>query len=518
MSHTQTQAAEPASSVITTFHELNLSPALKRQLDNLGFVTPTPVQAAAVPEGLLGKDVLATAQTGTGKTLAFLLPIIQRLMNQARPTATPAAPVAAPAEGHLKQTPGHAASQRVSGRPTTNGPTHPAVLILVPTRELALQVEKVYADVSSRFLPRAAVIIGGANENPQIQALKNGARVIVATPGRLEDLLDRRLVKLDRIEVLVLDEADRMLDMGFIPAIRRIVKKLPRERQSMCFSATIEPSVAHLLDEVLKNPVKMAFGSTTRSADSVKLLAYEAAQTQKADLLLRLVKANTGPALVFVGTKRKTEAVAKKLDKAGIIVAVLHGDRSQSQRVRALEQFQKGKAQVLVATDVASRGIHVDGIAQVINYDLPKIAEDFIHRAGRTGRAGETGIAVTFYTALERRDIAQLERKIGRKLERVVVEGQALEHEERVGPIDTSKIRLVTLPQRGGARPASNGRSPYSQNAGRGQSNGSGNGSADGKSRRRRFGKHLTQGNDARGNSANSPRVMLEGESLQNFE
>ncbi len=502
------QVAETESAAIITFHELNLSPALKRQLDTLGFTTPTPVQAAAVPEGLLGKDVLATAQTGTGKTLAFLLPVIQRLMNQAKPTAAPAP--TAPIEHQLKSTPGHMASQRVSGRPTTHGPTHPAVLILVPTRELALQVEKVYADVSSRFLPRAAVIIGGANENPQIQALKNGARVIVATPGRLEDLLDRRLVKLDRIEVLVLDEADRMLDMGFIPAIRRIVKKLPTARQSMCFSATIEPSVAHLLDEVLKSPVKLAFGSTTRSADSVRLLAYEVAQTQKADLLLRLVKANSGPALVFVGTKRKTEAVAKKLDKAGIQVAVLHGDRSQSQRVRALEQFQKGRAQVLVATDVASRGIHVDGIAQVINYDLPKIAEDFIHRAGRTGRAGETGIAVTFYTALERRDIAQLERKIGRKLERTAVEGQALEHEERVGPIDTSKLRLVAVPQRGhaGGQPGS-GRTPYSNNTAP-QENG-------GRSRRRRFGKHLTHGNDARGNSASSPRMMLEGEVLQKF-
>jgi ATP-dependent RNA helicase RhlE len=508
MSQQNTQAAETATPVAPTFQELNLSPALKRQLETLNFVTPTPVQAAAIPEGLLGKDVLATAQTGTGKTLAFLLPIIQRLMNQARPTAAPA-PAAMPiAPG---QTPGHAASQRVH---SAKGPTHPAVLILVPTRELALQVEKVYADVSSRFLPRAAVIIGGANENPQIQALKNGARVIVATPGRLEDLLDRRLVKLDRIEVLVLDEADRMLDMGFIPAIRRIVKKLPTPRQSMCFSATIEPSVAHLLDEILKNPVKLAFGSTNRSADSVKLQAYEVEQTQKADLLLRLVKQNSGPALVFVATKRKSEAVGKKLSKSGIEVAVLHGDRSQSQRVRALDQFQQGKVQVLVATDVASRGIHVDGIAQVINYDLPKIAEDFIHRAGRTGRAGETGIAVTFYTALERRDIAQLERKIGRKLERVLIDGKELAHEERVGPIDTSKLRLVQVPARGGQA----ARSPYSSN--KAPQGGQKQEAAGG--RRRRFGKRLHSGardsrGSGRGESSNAPRMMLEGEVLQKF-
>jgi ATP-dependent RNA helicase RhlE len=512
MSPTHTQGAEPAAATVPTFHELNLSPALKRQLDTLKFVTPTPVQAAAIPEGLLGRDILATAQTGTGKTLAFLLPIIQRLMNQARPTATPAPAAAAPVETHLKQTPGHLASQRASGRPHVSGPTHPAILILVPTRELALQVEKVYADVSSRFLPRAAVIIGGANENPQVQALKNGARVIVATPGRLEDLMKRRLVKLDRIEVLVLDEADRMLDMGFIPAIRRIVQKLPTPRQSMCFSATIEPSVAHLLDEILKNPVKMAFGSTSRSADSVKLLAYEVEQTQKADMLLRLCKANSGPALVFVGTKRKAEAVGKKLEKSGISVAVLHGDRSQSQRVRALDQFQQGKVQVLVATDVASRGIHVDGIAQVINYDLPKIAEDFIHRAGRTGRAGETGIAVTFYTALERRDIAQLERKIGRKLERTAIEGQALAHEERVGPIDTSKLRLVAVPGRGGAH-SSAARTPYGNN--RAPQGGQKQEAAGG--RRRRFGKRLNERSSGRGADSNAPRMMLEGEVLQKF-
>jgi len=507
MQSVKPQAAAPEAistpDTVTTFHELNLSPALKGQLDALGFITPTPVQATAIPHGLAGKDVLATAQTGTGKTLAFLLPIVQRLMNQARPR--PVDPDAHPA---LRAEPYKA-------------PRHPAVLILLPTRELALQVEKVYRDISARFLPKAAVIMGGASENLQVEALRHGARVIIATPGRLEDLLKRRLLKLDKIEVLVLDEADRMLDMGFIPAIRRIVRQLPAHRQSMCFSATIEPSVAHLLDEVLKNPVKLAFGSAQKTADGVKLVAYEVEQTQKADLLQRVIQQQPGPTLVFVGTKRRSESVARKLQKAGIEVALLHGDRSQSQRVRALEQFQQGKVQVLVATDVASRGLHVDSIAQVINYDLPKIAEDFIHRAGRTGRAGETGTAITFHTALERREIAQLERKIQRKIERVVIGGNELAHEERVRPVDTSKLRLMQVPQRrgqsgGGAASHGSSRSPYSSNRGPQKGGGQSSGGPAGRRRRNQGGRSTNNGSGNQNSSA--PRLMLEGEVLQQYD
>jgi ATP-dependent RNA helicase RhlE len=249
------------------------------------------------------------------------------------------------------------------------------------------------------------------------------------------------------------------------------------------------------MDEILKNPARVAIGSTTQTIDAVRLLAYEAEQTQKADLLLRLIQDDPGPALVFVGTKRKSESVAKKLTKAGIQVALLHGDRSQPQRVRALEQFQQGKVQVLVATDVASRGIHVDSIAQVINYDMPKMAEDFIHRAGRTGRAGESGKAITFFTALERREIGQLERAINRKIERVLMDGKALAHEERVGPVDTSKLRLVSVASRQG---------------------GNSSGPGEVKSRRRRYGRKLNARED-RGAQSNSPRMMLEGEVLQKF-
>ena len=376
------------------FSELNLSSHLKQQLARNQFVTPTPVQEAAIPPAMEGRDVLATAQTGTGKTLGFLLPAMERLLAS-------------------------------KGR-------HPAVLILTPTRELALQVEKQYTQLAGKALPRAATLIGGASESNQIRDLKAGARLIVATPGRLEDFLERRLIDLRRIDVLVLDEADRMLDMGFIPAVRRIVAKLPKQRQSMCFSATIDPAVTHLLDEILRNPVRLTLDSTQQTASNVQLLAYEVDPDQKAALVHRVVSEEQGQSLVFVGTKRRTEHVARRLSKAGVLVALIHGDRSQSQRNRALEDFQRGRVRVLVATDVASRGIHVDNIAQVINYDLPKMAEDFIHRAGRTGRAGNSGIAATFYTPIERRDFLRFERALNRKIERVVIEGASnLDREER---------------------------------------------------------------------------------------
>lgn len=388
------------------FSELNLSTHLKQQLARNQFVTPTPVQAAAIPPAMDGRDVLATAETGTGKTLGFLLPAMERLLAS-------------------------------KGK-------HPAVLILTPTRELALQVEKQYTQLAGKALPRAASLIGGASENNQIRDLQAGARLIVATPGRLEDFLERRLIDLSRIDVLVLDEADRMLDMGFIPAVRRIVAKLPKERQTLCFSATIDPAVAHLLNEILRNPIRLSFGSTQQASSSVRLLAYEVDPDQKAALVHRVVTEEQGQSLVFVGTKRRTEHVARRLGKAGIPVAMIHGDRSQSQRNRALEDFQRGRARVLVATDVASRGIHVDNIAQVINYDLPKMTEDFIHRAGRTGRAGNTGVAATFYTPIERRDFLRFEKALNRKIERVVIEGAGnLDREERGHVVTTAPALKV---------------------------------------------------------------------------
>lgn len=279
--------------------------------------------------------------------------------------------------------------------------------------------------------------------------MRAGARLVIATPGRLEDLLDRKLITFDSIKTLILDEVDRMLDMGFIPAIRRIAAQLPKSRQTLCFSATLETSVAHLIHDYVRDPVRLSFGSTQKASESVNLTAYEVHKDQKLALLKRLLQAESGRTLVFVRTKRATERVAEKLKRQGMNVSVLHGDRSQSQRNSALTAFQQGKSRVLVATDVASRGIHVDEIAQVVNYDLPAIAEDFIHRVGRTGRAGAKGAAATFFSGVERSDLARLERALQLKMNRGHVEAD-LAREEGTRPIDVSS--LVPVPAQPGSR------------------------------------------------------------------
>ena len=393
------------------FTELPISPYLQDRLAAAQFVTPTEVQAAAIPHAVQGKDILATAQTGTGKTLAFLLPIMEKLLAKS--------------------------SSGVQA------------LVLAPTRELAMQINTQYEQLRGRKLPAAALLIGGNSEKTQLESLRRGAKLIVATPGRFEDLLDRRLFDLKSLHTLVLDEADRMLDMGFIPAVRRIVAQLPRARQTMCFSATLDPAVAHLVNDYLRAPVRLEFGSTRRASETVNLIAYEVQPDQKLALLRSLLENETGRSLIFVRTKRATERLAQKLERDGFRIAVIHGDRSQSQRTKALTSFQQGKADVLVATDVASRGIHVDNVAQVINYDLPTMAEEFIHRAGRTGRAGLTGNAITFFTHLERSDLAALERTLQVKIRRERASSE-LVREERVKPVDVSTF--VPVPVRPGSR------------------------------------------------------------------
>ena len=387
---------------MSTFKTLPISPYLQDRLQAAEFITPTEVQNAAIPHVANGKNVVATAQTGTGKTLAFLVPVMDKLLLQAE--------------------------------------ARPGALVLVPTRELALQIGKQYEQLRGKKLPAAALLIGGVAEKSQLRAVRSGAKLIIATPGRFEDLFDRELVSLAGIKTLVLDEVDRMLDMGFIPAIRRIVSQLPRARQTLCFSATLEPSVEHLVDDYARDAVRLAFGSTTKASESVNLLAYEVHTDQKLSLLKRLLNEETGRTLIFVRTKRATERLAEKLNRHGLNVSVLHGDRSQSQRNSALTAFQHGKSRVLVATDVASRGIHVDDIAQVINYDLPAIPEDFIHRVGRTGRAGATGSAITFYSGVERSDLARIERTLQLKMRRGQVESD-LVREERAMPVDVSGMR-----------------------------------------------------------------------------
>jgi ATP-dependent RNA helicase RhlE len=411
------------------FQELPISPYLQDRLAAAEFVTPTEVQAAAIPHAMCGKDILATAQTGTGKTLAFLVPIIEKLL--------------------ARKLPGNDAAGHVSPRAQARPAKGVQALVLVPTRELAMQINKQYEQLRGKKLPPAALLIGGSSERPQVEALRRGAQLVVATPGRFEDLLGRNLFKVDAVNTLVLDEADRMLDMGFIPAIRRIVAQLPLSRQTLCFSATLEPSVAGLVDDYLRNPVRLAFGSTRSASDSVALTAYQVETDQKLSLLRRLLERENGRSLVFVRTKRATQRLADKLERSGMRVAVIHGDRTQSQRTNALASFQEGKSRVLVATNVASRGIHVDDIAQVINYDLPAIAEDFIHRVGRTGRAGATGVAATFFTTVERADLVRLERSLQLKIKRAHVDGD-LPREQRPGPVDISA--MVPSPVKPGSK------------------------------------------------------------------
>ncbi len=367
------------------FSELSISAFTKERLSQAGFSTPTPVQAAAIPHALEGKDVLATAQTGTGKTLAFLVPIIEDLLKQ--------------------RTPGVAA------------------LILVPTRELAIQVAEQYDRLRGKQLPVAAIVVGGLSENQQLSALRKGARLVVATPGRLEDFLDRKLIDFRALRMLVLDEADRMLDMGFLPAIRRIAAALPGNRQTLFFSATLEASAARLVDNYLKDPVRLAFGSVLKPSENVRVQALEVSHHRKQDVLQQLLAKESGRCLVFARTKRGAERLAKNLNRNGFTATAIHGDRSQSQRNTALAGFQQGRYRVMVATDLASRGIHVQDIAHVINYDLPDIAESFIHRVGRTGRAGQQGIASTLFSSDQRADLFLLERSLGIQMERVQADG-----------------------------------------------------------------------------------------------
>ena len=393
-----------------SFSELTISQYTKDRLAAANFTIPTPVQAATIPEALAGKDVLATAQTGTGKTLAFLIPIMEHLLQS--------------------DVPGIAA------------------LVLVPTRELAMQVTDQFNALRGKRLAPAALVVGGLAESTQLTALRKGARLVVATPGRLEDFLGRKLINFRALRILILDESDRMLDMGFIPAIRRIAATLPKERQAMCFSATLASEVAHLVNDYLRNPVRVAFGSTIKPAENVRVQAFEVDHDRKQEVLQRLLTRETGRCLVFARTKRGTERLAKTLIRQGFSAAMIHGDRTQSQRSAALAGFQRGNYRILVATDVASRGIHVQDIAHVINYDMPADAESFIHRAGRTGRAGEHGVASTLFARDQHTDLLQLERTLGLRMERMREGAESWEK------TDGAPARISTH-QRHGTSPAS---------------------------------------------------------------
>lgn len=362
------------------FSELPLCSVLQNNLAKHNFVQSTPVQSQAIPPALEGRDVVATAQTGTGKTLAFVLPMLESLM-------------------HGRRRPGVQA------------------IILSPTRELALQIQETFVKVAVGTGINSAVIVGGMNERPQIDAVKRGAQVLIATPGRLEDFLQRKLVQPFFNKILVLDEADRMLDMGFLPSIQRILAALPAQRQTMFFSATIEKSVAHLVEKHVNNPARIAIGPTSEASAQVELHAYEIGKDAKYDLLQHLLNQEDGSFLVFARTKHGAERLARQLERGGFDATTIHGNRTQAQRNKALKGFQDGAYRILVATDVASRGIHVDSISHVVNYDLPQVPEDFIHRVGRTGRAGLTGIAHTFVMPGERSEVRRIEKALNTRLQ-----------------------------------------------------------------------------------------------------
>lgn len=363
-----------------SFSSLPLHPTLQKNLERHNLKTPTPVQAGSIPPALDGRDVVATAQTGTGKTLAFALPILQKLVG-------------------------------------TNGNGPIRAVILSPTRELAIQIEETFTKLTAGTPVRTAVVVGGMSEFKQLKTLKRGVQVVIATPGRLCDFLDRRLVKLDQVQQFVLDEADRMLDMGFLPSIKDILSATPETKQTLLFSATIEKSVAHLIESYVKNPARISIGATTKTADFVDLHHYEVSNAEKLSLLSHLLRADEGSFLVFARTKHGTDRLADQLSDAGFKSTRIHGNRTQAQRNQALEGFKRGQYRVLVATDVAARGIHVDGIAHVVNYDLPQVPEDFIHRVGRTGRAGARGTASTFSTRQERGEIRRIEKAISLRLQ-----------------------------------------------------------------------------------------------------
>ena len=377
-----------------TFAELGLNEQILAGVATLGFNAPTPVQAAAIPAVLAGKDVVASAQTGTGKTAAFMLPTLQRIAVEK--------PGGAEKRG-AKEPNASAKPNAAAGRGAKRGDAkrnaYPRALIITPTRELAAQIDNVAKSVCASTGQQAVIVTGGARYKHQITALQKGCDVLVATPGRLIDLLDKKHTSLENIQVLVLDEADRMLDMGFWPSVRRIMEQLPKAHQTLLFSATLPASITSTIDALLKDPERIEIARTGQTAATIEQHLCSVTQGQKPQLLKALIDSfNPAPerVLVFCRTKSRVDSIYKNLKAAGLKVDVMHADRPQKARARALERFRSGAIQVLVATDVMSRGIDIQGIDAVINFDVPLDPEDYVHRIGRTGRAGAAGQAFTF--------------------------------------------------------------------------------------------------------------------------
>ena len=374
-----------------SFENLGLSAELLRALSTRGYTEPTPIQAKAIPVVLDGRDVLAAAQTGTGKTAGFTLPLLQRLM----------APASQAQKAH-----------------------QPRALVLVPTRELAAQVAESVATYGAHLPLRSAVIFGGVKINPQIAQLKRGVDILIATPGRLLDHVQQRTLDLSRIEILVLDEADRMLDMGFIHDIRKVLALLPDSRQNLLFSATFSSEIRTLADRLLNSPVSIDVAPKNTAAETVEQVVHPVDKGRKRELLSHLIGANNWrQVLVFTRTKHGANRLAKQLESDGLSAAAIHGNKTQGARTRALAGFKDGSVRVLVATDIAARGLDIDQLPHVVNFELPNVPEDYVHRIGRTGRAGREGEAMSLVCVDEHKLLRDIERLLGRKIRSEVLPG-----------------------------------------------------------------------------------------------
>lgn len=446
-----------------TFASLGLVSDLVRAVADQGYDTPTPIQTAAIPAILEGADVMAAAQTGTGKTAGFTLPMLQLLRN----------------------------------RPPI-GANRIRALILTPTRELAAQVHESVVEYGRHVGLRSAVVFGGVKINPQMMALRRGVDVLVATPGRLLDLHQQRAVQFDEVEVLVLDEADRMLDMGFIHDIRKILGKLPKNRQNLLFSATFSNDIRGLAKSLLNNPVEINVAPRNTAAETVRQTVVPVDKERKTALLSHLIRENNWhQALVFSRTKHGANKLVKLLDRDGINAAAIHGNKSQAQRTKALAEFKDGKVQILVATDIAARGIDIDQLPQVINFDLPNVPEDYVHRIGRTGRAGANGEALSLVSGDESKLLRDIERLIKRSIPRQVIAGFEVDPNAPVA-------RSVDADD----RPPAQRRRP-SRPGGNARGAGGGNGNSSGRARSSGGGRSgpSARGNSSRGDGNRGPRT-----------
>lgn len=370
-----------------SFTVFQIDPRLQDSVRSMGFAQPTPIQSATIPAAMTGQDILGSAETGTGKTAAYLLPVLHRLL-------------ASPARGHA-----------------------PRALILVPTRELALQVAEQAETLSARTDLRVAAIFGGMAMNSQTNLLRRGVDIVIATPGRLLDHIARKNIAFTTLQILILDEADRMLDIGFLPDIRRIIALLPRERQTMLFSATLVPAIVKFASQITRNAARIQVEQTTAPVAITQTL-FPVPEHLKAQVLQQLLREEEmDSVLIFARTKHRADRVARQLQRVNIRAGVIHGDRSQGQRIAALEDFRRGKSRVLVATDIAARGIDVEGISHVVNYDVPMQPEDYVHRIGRTGRMQAAGCAYTLVTPTDENVVRRIESTLQKKIQRRRLDG-----------------------------------------------------------------------------------------------